>query len=135
MSVRKTIIMSFITLGMFLLSYILLANDYMNMVPVTFTITGLLFIYMAVKIFTKNDKKTIYERKLKNILKTYDSILVYSKDKINLNDIDVLKIKTMNDLMKAQQIINKPIIYEDLENSSNFIINDEEKILVYTLKI
>ena len=135
MSVRKTIIMSFITLGMFLLSYILLANDYMNMVPVTFTITGLLFIYMSVKIFTKNDKKTIYERKLKNILKTYDSILVYSKDKINLNDIDVLKIKTMNDLMKAQQIINKPIIYEDLENSSNFIINDEEKILVYTLKI
>ena len=135
MSVKKTIIMSLITLGMFLFSYVLLANDYMNMVPVTFTITGLLFIYMVVKVFTKNDKKTIYDRKLKNILKTYDSILVYSKDKINLNDINVLKIKTINDLMKAQQIINKPIIYESLEKSSHFIINDDERILVYTLKV
>jgi len=134
MSVKKTIIMSLITLVMFFLSYILLANDYMNMVPVTFTITGLLFIYMVVKIFTKNDKKTIYERKLKNILKTYDSILVYSKDKLDINK-GILKIKTMNDLMKAQQIINKPIIYESLEKCSNFIINDEDKTLVYTLKI
>ena len=134
MSVRKTIIMSIITLGMFLLSYILLASDCMNMVPVTFTITGLLFIYMVIKVFTKNDKKTIYNKKLKNILKTYDSILVYSKDKIDLNS-GILKIKTINDLMKAQQIINKPIIYESLEECSNFIINDDDKTLVYTLKI
>ena len=105
MSVKKTIVLSIITLVMFFLSFILLSNDYMNMVPVTFTITGLLFIYMVVKIFTKNDKKTIYERKLKNILKTYDSILVYSKTKIELDKDNTLRVTNINDLMKAQQYI------------------------------
>lgn len=135
MSIKKTIILSIITLVMFFLSFILLSNDYMNMVPVTFTITGLLFIYMVVKIFTKNDKKTIYERKLKNILKTYDSILVYSKTKIELDKDNTLRVTNMNDLMKAQQLINKPIIYQDEEKSSKFILKDEDKYLTYTLKI
>ena len=135
MSIKKTIILSIITLVMFFLSFILLSNDYMNMVPVTFTITGLLFIYMVVKIFTKNDKKTIYERKLKNILKTYDSILVYSKTKIELDKDNTLRVTNMNDLMKAQQLINKPIIYQEEEKSSKFILKDEDKYLTYTLKI
>ena len=135
MSVKKTIVLSIITLVMFFLSFILLSNDYMNMVPVTFTITGLLFVYMVVKIFTKNDKKTIYERKLKNILKTYDSILVYSKTKIELDKDNTLRVTNINDLMKAQQLINKPIIYQDEEKCSKFILKDEDKYLTYTLKI
>lgn len=135
MSVKKTLILSLITLVMFFLSFILLSNDYMNMVPVTFTITAILFIYMVVKIFTKNDEKSIYERKLKNILKTYDSILVYSKSKIELDKDNTLRVTTMNDLMKAQQLINKPIIYQAEEKKSKFILKDEDKFLIYTLKI
>ncbi len=135
MSVKKTLILSLITLVMFFLSFILLSNDYMNMVPVTFTITAILFIYMVVKIFTKNDEKSIYERKLKNILKTYDSILVYSKSKIELDKDNTLRVTTMNDLMKAQQLINKPIIYQAEEKESKFILKDEDKFLIYTLKI
>lgn len=135
MSVKKTLILSLITLVMFFLSFILLSNDYMNMVPVTFTITGLLFIYMVVKIFTKNDKKAVYERKLKNILKTYDSILVYAKTKIDIDKDNTLRVTTINDLMKAQQLINKPIIYQAEEKSSKFILKDEDKFLLFTLKI
>lgn len=135
MSLRKTIIMSIITLLMFFLSFILIANDYMNMVPVTFTITALLFIYMIIKVFSKNDKKSIYKRKLQNILKTYDSLLVYSKNKYDIDNNNLLKVKTINDLMKAQQIISQPVIYIDEENRSRFIIKDEEKFLVYTLEV
>ena len=135
MSVKKTIILSIITIIMFFTSFILLANDYMNMVPVTFTITAILFIYMIVKIFSKNDKNSVYKRKLNNILKTYDAILVYSKNKYDMDKNNTLNVKTMNDLIKAQQIINQPVIYLDEEKQSKFILKDEDKFLVYTLNV
>lgn len=135
MTTKKTLILSVVTLATFFLSLILLANDYMNMVPVTLTITTILFIYMAYKIFSKKDPTSVYKRTLKNILKSYDSILVYSKNKYDYDSNNVIRVKTMDNLIKAQEIINKPIIYVDLEKSSKFILKDDERLLVYTLKI
>lgn len=130
----KMIMLGFFVLITFLVSVILFFNDALNYFLVLITITVVLFSYLCVVVFRKNDDESVYDRDLKKILKTYDSILIYSDDDYNLEDEHIIFVKTLNDLIKSSRELNKPIIYINEEKSCLFIIKEENDLLVYIMK-
>ena len=131
----KIIVVGISTLITVIISFVLLFNDIINYFIVSITISGLLFIYLAYSVFTKNDDKSVYNKNLRKILKTYDSILVYTKDEISLTDQNIIFVKKFNDLLKSQEEFNKPILYFEEPESSIFSLQDGNELLVYIMKI
>ena len=130
----KMIMLGFFVLITFLISIILFFNDALNYFLVLITITVVLFSYLCVVVFRKNDSVSVYERELKKILKTYDSILVYSEDDYKIEDEQIIFVKSLNDLIKSSRELNKPIIYVNEEKSCLFIVKEENSLLVYIMK-
>lgn len=132
---KKMIYISFLDIVLFAVTFILYFNDMMNYVFVTGTITLILFLYLCYMVFAKKDEITLYNKKIKEILKTYDSILVYSDKKIIIEKENIVQIKTLESLLTAQEELKKPIIYLEEKNANHFILNDENEMLVYTMKL
>lgn len=132
---KKLIYISYLNIILFAVTLILYFNDLTNYVIVTGTITVLLFIIFCYLLFTKKDEKTLYQNKLKKILKTYDSILVYADTDLELVDENVIIVKDIIDLITAEEKIKKPILYFKEEESSHFILQDDKELLIYNLKL
>lgn len=131
----KVIVVGITTFVFIVISFILLFNDIINYFIVSATITGVLFIYLLYLVFDKTDEVSIYNKKLKKILKAYDSILVYTKDEIKLNDQNIIFVKKFDDLLKSQEELSKPILYVEEEKSSAFILLDGNELLVNIMKL
>lgn len=134
-SIEKTIFIGLVTLILFLLSFILLFNDLINYFIISLTSTVILFVYLCYNVFSKNDEETIYNKKLKNILKSYDSILVYLDDDYKFSDENIMFVKSFDSLLVAQDEMNKPIMYICEDKSSAFLLEDDDNLLVYILKM
>lgn len=132
---KKMIYISFIDVVLFVITFLLYFNDMINYTIVVGTITLLLFIYLCYIVFSKNDEKTLYNKKLKNILKTYDSILVYSDKELELENENIMTVKSIENLVTAQEELKKPILYIAEEQAGHFVLRDEKEILIYTIKI
>ena len=131
---NNKIIISLIVLILFLLSIILLFNDLMNYFIVTITVTIILFIYLCFIVFRKEDDKSIYDRELKKILKTYDSILIYSDNDYKLNNDNIIIVNDLDDLVKINSVTKRPIIFIKEEKSAVFLLNSETELLAYIKK-
>ena len=132
---EKMVVTSMVSFISFVLSLVLLFNDIINYFIVAVSITVVAFIYLIYTVFAKKDENTLYQRNLKRILKTYDSILVYSKDEIKLVDQNVIFVKSFKNILVAQEEFNKPIIYADEGDSSVFMLQDGNELLVYIMKV
>ena len=81
-------------------------------------------------------KKSKYAQKLEDILTTYEDVIVdptedYEIDKTKKK----IKIRKFEDMLDTRKVLNKPIIYNKVNNvKSEFIIEDYEKIYIYVLK-
>ena len=81
-------------------------------------------------------KKNAYELKLNKILKEYDDYIVnavsdYNYDKSKM----MIKVSDIKELVDVCKIINKPIIYNRINNiKSEFIVEDIDKVYKYNLK-
>lgn len=131
----KLIIAGIATLITIILSFVLLFNDVMNYFIVGASLAGVLFIYLVILAFSKTDDISVYNKELRKILKTYDSIIVYTKDEIILTDQNVIFLKKFKDLLKSQEEFNKPILYYEEPQSSVFTVQDGNELLVYIMKI
>ena len=128
---KKMILFGIITVLMFFTSFVLLFNDIINYFIISCSVTAILFIYCCYLVFTKKDKKTLYSKRIKKILKTYDSILVYSNEDYDLDNENILFVKKFDNLLTAQEELNKPIVYIGEEQSSIFLLKDDKEILVF----
>lgn len=134
-NLNSKIILAVITLVFFLFSLILVFNDLVNYAIILFTITGILITLLCIQIFKKEVKKgDLYSLKLKKILKTYDSILVYADTSYEINEDSIVFIKNIDELARFCDEINKTIIYIPEEDSSSFILKSDSDLLVYILK-
>lgn len=133
--INKIIVLSVVDLLFFLLSFIFIINDLTNYLIVFVTLTIILFIYLIYTVFEKTDEESIYKKKIKKILKTYDSILVYMEDDYKLNDENIMFVKKFEDLLIARDEVNNPILFIDEEKSSVFLLEDDTNLLVYIMKI
>lgn len=132
---RKVILIYIITVVMFFVSFLLLFNDIMNYFIISIATTLVLFVQSCYIVFSKKDEKGLYYSRIKKILKTYDSILVYSNDKFEYDDENIIFVKKFDNLLVAQEELSKPILYIDEGESSVFLLKDDKEVLVYVDKI
>lgn len=76
-----------------------------------------------------------YIRDLKRILRTYNAIIV-DVDKINMNDKNVMLVKSFDELLDAQSELRAPILHCNYKNNKEtlFSIKYDKDILVYRLR-
>lgn len=131
---NKMIYLAIIIIIFFALSLILLINDLINLLIVSVTITLVLLSYLIFIIVKKDEEESDYEKKLKLILKTYDSMLVYCEDKYELNNEQIIFVKRLEDMIKASEELNLPIAYIKEEHSSIFLLKEQKEVLTYVMK-
>lgn len=131
---RKIIFTCIITVLMFFISFVFFFNDVMNYFIVCSTCTMILFIYCCCLTFAKKDIKSLYIKRIKRILKTYDSILVYANSNFAIEDENIIFVKKFDNLLTAQEELNKPIFYIEEEKSSVFLLKDDKEILAFVDK-
>ena len=96
--------------------------------------TVFFFVLFVISYVRSGDEKAVYKCNLKNILKTYDVILV-KVDNIPEFDLKIVAYaNTIDDLLNAQIEVRKPIYYYLDESSCSFILIDEKVTLIYVLK-
>lgn len=80
--------------------------------------------------------ESAYEKKLKQILNTYDRVIITLEDKNTINpDQDVYTVKTFLELLDVRDTIDKPILYHKVNNiKSEFYVQDINKTYKFTMK-
>lgn len=132
---KEIISVSLVTIIMFFISFILLFNDVINFFMVFITVTAILFAYLCYIVFSNKDEKTVYNRKIKKILKTYDSILVYSNYEYDISKQNIIFLKSFDNLLTAREELDTTMIYIEEKESNIFMVKDNKELLVYIFKL
>lgn len=120
--------------GMAAASYYLYTQGYVNYLIVTGPITIILVIVLINFILSNRSEEALYNSKLRSILKTYDSVLVKSKNLPKLDAKNIIRVDTIEDLVDAQMEIRKPIYYQEQTQSCAFVLLDNNEACIYILK-
>ncbi|MBQ6497720.1 MAG: hypothetical protein IJI58_03290 [Bacilli bacterium] len=110
-------------------------TDFSGYAVLCFTGAAILVVFGGFSLFASNDPTKVYESKVKNILNTYDSILVKSNTIPSLEGRNVVNVEKMEDLVDAQLELRKPICYLKQTESCSFILLDEKEAFVYVEKL
>lgn len=96
-------------------------------------ILDIILVRLVKVTFTKKSK---YDIELARILKTYDKNIVNATSDFKYDENkEVIKVESIKELVDASNVINKPIVYNKINNiKSDFILEDDNKIYKYTLK-
>ena len=76
-----------------------------------------------------------YESNVRNILNTFDSILVQSNAVPKLEGRNIINVETIDDLVDAQLEIRKPICYYKQTESCSFALLDDKEAYIYIEKL
>jgi len=98
------------------------------------TLSAIMLIFVILYAVNNKDENSIYMSTLKNVLRTYDSILVSSEDLPDLKGKNILMINSLEDFIDAQVEIRKPIYYKRDVDSCSFVIVDNKEACVHILK-
>ena len=90
--------------------------------------------YMIYIMFHKTDKKAVYKKKIKKIMKVYHSKLVRINDNYELTNENIVKAKNLEDIFDLSEEFDRPIVYLEEPESCLFILQYGEDILYYILK-
>ena len=86
-------------------------------------------------IFDNSSPTKAYESNVRNILNTFDSILVQSNAVPKLEGRNIINVETIDDLVDAQLEIRKPICYYKQSESCSFALLDDKEAYIYIEKL
>jgi len=98
------------------------------------TITVGLVIALVIYTYNSQTDETIYNANLKMILKTFDSILVKTKNVPDIKKKSIIRVESIDDLINAQIEIRKPVYYLTEEKCCSFILLGGDEVCLYVLK-
>lgn len=102
-------------------------------------ILGALFIVLTVflGIYLKEtpDEFTTFIKTKRRILRTYNSIIVEVESIPNIAGKNIIKVKTIEDLVDAQLELREPIYYKNDNDSCFFILLHYNEACIYILKL
>ena len=108
--------------------------DTMPLFMVSFILCILFFIFSVTYIsYSKNEKEN-FEANVNNILRLYNSILVKINSHPDLQNKNIIRLDSVEDLIDAQLEIRKPIYYIKQVQTCSFILIDNDEALVYIMK-
>ena len=122
-------------IALIIISALLYKNGYVNYLIVTATLLVVTAIALFNLVITNRSEESIYNSKLRQILKTYDSILVKSKNLPKLDEKNIIRVDSIEDLVDAQVEIRKPIYFQEQTESCAFILLDNKEACIYILKL
>ncbi|MBQ8132337.1 MAG: hypothetical protein IJ193_07595, partial [Bacilli bacterium] len=96
----------------------------------------LLFLYLYNFVSMINHLESKYTIRLRRILKLYDKYIVNAhQEYIIPEDARVIDVDRIEELVDARNALNKPIIYDKINNiKSKFYVEDNNIVYCYTLK-
>ena len=98
--------------------------------------TAVIFGLFAVHSYLGNRSPDIrYESEVRDILNTFDSILLKCSSVPSIDGRNIIRVETMDDLVDAQYEIRKPICYLKQSESCSFVLLDEKEAYIYVEKI
>lgn len=98
------------------------------------TVSFILLIILLAVLFTSNDPNKKFNKALNKIIKTYGTILVKSKSSPSVDDRNIIRVESFEDLMNAQLEIRKPIYYTAEEKCCSFVLFADKDACIYILK-
>ena len=116
-------------------AYYLYTNEYVGYAIVCGTIALILVVFGVRFLLTSGDPAKVYESNVRNILNTFDSILVKSNTVPKLVGRNIILVEEMDDMVDAQLEIRKPICYYKQTESCSFVLLDDKEAYVYVEKL
>ena len=98
------------------------------------TFLGIFLIFVLIRSRRLYKRNYQYDLELEKILTTYDSIIVNIKDLPNIDDYDVIKVESFEELIDAHSEIRKPINYYQTKDYSVFLLLNDNIIWEYILR-
>ena len=97
---------------------------------------AVVLILMGVTLIIENSTpERMYYSNIKEILNTFDSILVKSTTMPNLEGRNIIVLEDIDDLVDAQLEIRKPICYIKQTESCSFVLLDEKEAYICVEKL
>lgn len=90
---------------------------------------------LSVYIKEAPDDYTAFIKEKKRILKTYDSVIVEVETLPNIAGKNVIKVKTIDDLVDAQLELREPIYYKNDNDSCFFLLLHYNEACIYILRV
>jgi len=135
---NKKNITIFSVLALIILAIVIVITIVSELIGFSF-ILGALFIILTfcLGIYLKEepDEYSTYNKNKKRILKTYDSIIVEVENIPNIAGKNVIKVKSIEDLVDAQLELREPIYYKNDNDSCFFLLLHFNEACVYILKM
>lgn len=116
-------------------AYYLYNTEYVGYAIVCVTVAVILLVFGIKFILTSGDPTKMYESNVKNILNTFDSILVKSNTVPKLVGRNIIIVEEIDDMVDAQLEIRKPICYYKQTESCSFVLLDDKEAYVYVEKL
>lgn len=111
---------------------------------IKYLIIGIISLIVSLYLFIKIVKRlsrlsispTDYDKTLKKILNQYDRLIVTTSSMPNLEKNNIIKLKEFVELLDAKDNLHKPIFFIEVtpHQKAYFFIQDDDKIILYTLK-
>ena len=131
----KKIILSILLAVCIIVSSILIYFKLHTYSIIAITITALILIYFISSLFEEKTPESIYNKVLRELIKTYEAILV---DIVKIPDLDVknvINVSSFEKLVDVQYELKKPIFYKLSINSCSFILLDTDIAYVFVLRV
>lgn len=96
---------------------------------------AILIVCLGVYLREEPDEYSSFIKNKKRILRTYDSIIVEVEDIPNIAGKNIIKVKSIEDLVDAQLELREPIYYKNDNDSCFFMLLHYNEACVYILKM
>lgn len=120
------------------------ASNSFNMFSIVYLILGIallaldvVFLYKLYVILRDNAfKRTVYQKTLDNILRSYDHIIVSAKTAPTFDGLSVIEVNRFEELLDAQEELRIPIVHCEIisDKKSVFVIISNNNAWVYYLQ-
>ena len=114
---------------------VLLTTSLSGYAILAFTVAAVFLLFGVTNLLKNGNPNIQYESTVKDILNTFDSILVKSNTVPNLDGRNIVTVMSIDDLVDAQLEIRKPICYIKQTESCSFVLLDEKEAYIYIHKL
>ncbi|MBQ6405075.1 MAG: hypothetical protein IJJ63_03360 [Bacilli bacterium] len=131
----KGFLLVIVAIVLCIISYAFLHSNYAGYMMLIFAIAAVVLFMGVGMIITGGSPEKIYEATVKDILVTFDSILIKNNEIPKIDGRNVIFVQSIDDLVDAQLEIRKPICYFKQSESCSFVLLDDKEAYVYIEKL
>lgn len=108
------------------ISFFLVQKEMITYAIITGTLSVIILLLLVSSLFNNRTPEETFNSFMRDILKTFDAVLINSADDIETDGRSLIKISNFEDLVDAQVEIRKPICYKRDDRSTLFVLLDEK---------